>query len=62
VVLPVFLTMSELFYSDFMHFSGSYGAPGEKPARSHGAPGEKPTCPRSSLAQRTHKKSPDAAQ
>ena len=38
------------------------GVPAEKPARSHGAPGEKPTYPRSSLAQRTHKKSPDAAQ
>ena len=29
--LPVFLTMSELFYSDMVHFSGSHGASGEKP-------------------------------
>jgi len=35
---------------------------GEKPVRLHGAPAEKPTHPRSSRAQRTHKKSPDAAQ
>ena len=35
--LPVFLTMSELFYSDMVHFSGSHGALKEK-----GAPGEKP--------------------
>ena len=34
--LPVFLTMSELFYSDMVHFSGSHGALKEK-----GAPGEK---------------------
>ena len=36
-VLPVFLTMSELFYSDMVHFSGSHGALKEK-----GACGEKP--------------------
>ena len=35
--LPVFLTMSELFYSDMVHFSGSHGALKEK-----GACGEKP--------------------